>query len=90
MITTLEMISMKELTMKYMTARLMHEMSKKKEEKHRSDDVAMVLHQDKWDNLSWYKDVKTYYYFGKPGHIVHFCYQIKNWWEENAKQHQRS
>ena len=50
---------MNELTMKYMTACLKHDMSKKKEKKHQSDDVAMVLHQDKWDNLSWYEDVKT-------------------------------
>ena len=38
---------MKELTMKYVTTRLMHEMSKRKEREPQSEDVAMVSHQSK-------------------------------------------
>ena len=42
-ITALEMMLMKELTMKYMTARLMHKMLKRKEKEPKGKDVAMVL-----------------------------------------------
>ena len=44
----------------------------------------MVLHQGKPDNQSWRKDIKTCYYHGKPGHIVHFCYKAKNNRQDNT------
>lgn len=52
MIMTLETMLMKELTMAYVTVRLMHEMSKKKEKEPEDNNAAMVLHQGQSGNLS--------------------------------------
>lgn len=43
LITVMEMMSMKGLTMDYVNVRLMHEMSKPKEKKTQGEDVPMVL-----------------------------------------------
>ena len=50
LITALEMLPMKELAMEYVMPRLIHEMSKHKEEEPQSKDVAMVSHQSKASN----------------------------------------
>ena len=41
-ITALETRPMKELTLEFVTARLMHEVAKRKEKEPQGDDVAMV------------------------------------------------
>ena len=43
LITAMETMPMKELTMDYVTAHLMHEMSKCKEKEPQGEDAAMVL-----------------------------------------------
>ena len=43
LITTKETIPMKKLTMDYMTVRLMHKMSKRKEKEPQGHNAAMVL-----------------------------------------------
>lgn len=58
LITTLEMMPMKKLTMKYMTACLMHEMFKRKENEPQDIDVAFVLCQGKWDIPSSRRHIK--------------------------------
>lgn len=78
LITTLETMLMKELTMEYVTTRFLYKMLKMKEKKSQSSDVALVLHQDQMSNLSWQGEAKTCYYYGKPGHIARFCYKTKN------------
>ena len=50
LITVFETMPMEELTMKYMTACLMHEMSKRKEKEPQEKDVAMMSRQSKADN----------------------------------------
>ena len=57
---------------------LMHVMLKRKEKKPQSKDVAMVLRQNKRDNLFPRQGVKLCLYCGKPYYIVLFCYKTKN------------
>ena len=84
LITALETMPMKELTMEYVTARLMHEMSKRKEKEPQGEDVAMVARQSKAGDPRLRQGVKTCFYCGKPGHIARFCYKAKNKEKESA------
>jgi len=88
LITALETMPMKELTMEYVTARLMHEVSKRKEKEPQGDDAAMMLRQGKAGNSfprQGGQGARTCFYCGKPGHIARFCYKAKNKERENAK-----
>jgi hypothetical protein len=78
LITPLETLPMKDLTMEFVTARLMHEVSKKKEKEPQGDDAAMVSMQGRGGTTSTRKDTKRCYYCGKPGHIARFCSKAKN------------
>ncbi len=88
LITALETMPMKELTMEYVTARLMHEVSKRKEKEPQGDDAAMMLRQGKAGNSfprQGGQGGRTCFYCGKPGHIARFCFKAKNKERENAK-----
>ncbi|OAE30473.1 hypothetical protein AXG93_942s1160 [Marchantia polymorpha subsp. ruderalis] len=85
LITALETKSREELTMDYVTTRLMHEVSKLKEKDPQSEDAAMMLRQGKMDTSSSRQSGRTCFYCGKPGHIVRFCYKAKNKEREHAK-----
>ena len=85
LITAMETMPMKELTMDYVTMRLMHEMSKRKEKEPQGEDVAMVLRQNKGDNSFPRQGAKSCFYCGKPGHIARFCYKAKNKEQEQTK-----
>jgi hypothetical protein len=78
LITALETLPMQDLTMEFVTARLMHEVSKWREKEPQGDDAAMVSMQGKGGTTSTHKDTKTCYYCGKPGHIARFCFKAKN------------
>ncbi len=67
---------MQDLTMEFVTARLTHEVSKRREKEPQGDDVAMVLTQGRGGTTSTCKDTKTCYYCGKPGHIAQFCFKV--------------
>src|ERR1700724_2727756 len=69
----LETMPMKELTTEYVTARLMHEMSKRKEKEPQGEEVALVSRQSKGGDPRLRQGVKTCFYCGKPGHIARFC-----------------
>jgi transposase InsO family protein len=86
LITALETRPINELTMDFVTARLMHEMSKRKEKEKepQGDDSAMFSRQGKGANQVIRKDTKTCYYCGKQGHIARFCFKAKNKDKENA------
>ena len=86
LITALETMPMKELTLEAVTARLMHESTKRKEKAPHGDDAAMVLRQGKGGNTSYTKDSRTCYYCGKPGHIARFCFKAKNKERESANK----
>ena len=81
LITALETLPMKDLTMEYVTSRLMHEVSKRKEKEPQGDDAALVSNQGKGGKSG---NAKTCYYCGKPGHIARYCYKAKNKDKENA------
>jgi hypothetical protein len=78
LITALETLPMQDLTMEFVTAQLMHEVSKRKEKEPQGDDEVMVLTQGRGVTTSTRKDTKTCYYCGKPGHIARFCFKVKN------------
>lgn len=50
LIIALEKISIKKLTMKYVTTRLMHDISKHKEKKLQDKDTVMMLRQSRADD----------------------------------------
>lgn len=50
LIVALESIDMKELTMNYITSKLVHKVTKKKEKELQSDNLALFLRQDKDGN----------------------------------------
>lgn len=78
LITALETMSIKELTIEYMMKRLMYERSKKKKKKKpKGDDITMVFYQGMWGNPSSCKKIKTCYYCGKLAHVTCFCYNVK-------------
>ena len=78
---------MQDLTMEYVTARLMHEVSKRNEKEPQGDDAAMVSMQGFRGTTSTRKETKTCYYCGKPSHIARFCFKAKsNKDKENANQ----
>jgi transposase InsO family protein len=84
---TLETLPMQALTMEFVTARLMHEVSKRRENEPQGGDAAMVSTQGRGGTTSTRKDTKTCYYCGKPGHIARFYFKAKNNKEkENANK----
>jgi hypothetical protein len=78
LITALETLPMQALTMEFVTARLMHEVSKRREKEPQGEDAAMVSTQGRGGTTSTRKDTKTCYYCGKPSHITRFCFKAKN------------
>jgi hypothetical protein len=59
LITALETLPMQDLTMEFVTARLMHEVSKRREKEPQGEDAAMVSMQGKGGTTSTHKDTKT-------------------------------
>ncbi len=64
--------------MEFVTTRLMHEVSKRREKEPQGDNVTMVSTQERGGTAYTRKDTKTCYYCGKPGHIARFCFKAKN------------
>ena len=76
-ITALETRPFKELTMEFVTARLVHEESKKKEKEPHGNDSAMVSRQGKGITSNSKNEPRLYFICGKSGHIAcHF-------WQKN-------
>jgi hypothetical protein len=59
LITALETLPMQDLTMEFVTARLMHEVSKRREKELQGDDAAMVSMQGRAGTTSTCKDTNT-------------------------------
>ena len=72
LITVMKTMSMNELTMNYITTRLMHEMSKRKEKWPQWKDVAMMLWQIKDGNSFLHQGAKSCFYYGKSDYIALF------------------
>ena len=74
LITMLEMRPMNELTLDFITARLMHEVSKRKEKEPQGDDAAMLSGQPRaFDNNERRANTSRCYNCGKLGHIARNC-----------------
>ena len=67
-----------------MTARLMHEMSKRKKKEPQGDATTMVARQSKPGYHILQQDMRTCFYCGKAGHIARFCYKAKNKEKDSA------
>jgi hypothetical protein len=78
LITAMKTMPMKDLTMNYVTTRLIYEMLKRMKKKPQGEDAAMMLRQTKGGNSFPRQSAKSYFYCGKLGHIARFCYKAKN------------
>lgn len=86
LITALETLRFEDLTMEFVTARMMHEVSKRKEKEVHGDDAALVLRQNNGGSSFSRGEPKVCYNCGKPGHIARHCYKAKKWERDNANQ----
>ena len=71
--------------MNYVIACLMHEMLKHKDKEPQGEDAALVLRQSKGDKSFLCQGAKLYFCCGRPGHIAHFFYKIKNKEQKQTK-----
>src|ERR1700737_2951057 len=74
LITALETRPFSELTLDFITARLMHEVSKRKEKEPQRDDAAMLSRQARtFDNNERRGDAPRCYNCGKLDHLIRNC-----------------
>ena len=73
LITALETRPMKELTLEFVSARLMHEVTKRKEKEPQGDEAAMVTRQDKGGSTNTRHEPRVCFNCGKQGHIARNC-----------------
>lgn len=85
LITTLETMLIKELTMDYVTTRLIHEVLKSKKIEIQGEDATMMLQQSNGNNSFPHQGAMTCFYCNKPSHIAWFCYKTNNKKYKNAK-----
>ena len=70
LITALETRLMKELTLEFFNARLMHEMTKRKEKEPQGDEAAMVTRQAKGGTTNTRHEPRICFKCGKQGHTA--------------------
>ena len=86
LITTLETRDMKELTLEFVTARLMHEVSKRKDNEPHDEDAALVTHQGKVGNSNPGREARVCFKCGKVGHLARNCWSGQRNDRENANK----
>ena len=84
LIAALETRPLTELTIEYVTSRLMHEVTKKKEKEVKGEDSALFVHQAKKGAPSKSFPPRTCFHCGKVGHIAKNCFQRKKNEKESA------
>ena len=70
LITSLETRPMKELTLEFVIARLMHEVIKRKEKEPQGDEAAMVTRQAKGGSTDTRHEPRVCFKCGKQGHLL--------------------
>jgi hypothetical protein len=78
LVTSLESMSTKDVDLQFIVARLLHEVSKRKESEH-TENVALL-------NKTHKANEKLYFYCKKPGHFVRNCLKKKSDEKEKANQ----
>lgn len=86
LITALETRPIKELTMEFVSACLMHEMTKRKEGEAQGEGLALVSRYGKGGNTKAFKETRTCFKCSKSSDIARHCktYQTKD--KESAHQ----
>ena len=86
LIIALETLRLKDLTMEFVTARMMHEVTKRKEKGSHGDDAALVSKQHKGGSSSSRGETRLCYNCGKPSHLARNCSKPKKSERDNANQ----
>ena len=73
LITALETRDMKELDMDFITARLVHEVSKRKENETQDGGAALLSRYGQGGSSQQRKETRTCFNCGKPGHLARNC-----------------
>ena len=68
--TFLELMSMMELMMEYVTTCLMYDPLKRKKKKFQGEDAAMVSRQNNADDLPSWQGVRMCFYCSKLGYVT--------------------
>ena len=83
LIVAMETRPIQELTLDYVTSRLLHELSRRKENESRGDNVVFYVKQSKGGS-SGSTSERVCFYCGKKGHIAKYCFKKKNNEKESA------
>ena len=86
LIPALETRPIKELTMEFVTACLMHEVNKRKENESQGEGSALVSRYGKGGNTKAFKETRTCFKCGKSGHIAKHCKSSQAKGKESAHQ----
>ena len=85
LIVALEARPMKELTIDFVSSRLIHEASRRKENENHKEDAALLMRHHKGATSNDDKKVdKVCFYCKKPGHFARNCYKKKSDEREKA------
>ena len=83
LIVAMESSPIQELTLDYVTSRLLHELSRRKENESRGDGAAFYAKQAKGAS-NGSNNKRACYYCGKKDHIAKYCFKKKNNEKESA------
>jgi transposase InsO family protein len=86
LIIALETLRLEDLTMAFVTARMMHEVTKRKEKENHGDDAALFSKQNKGGSSSTRAESRSCFNCGKVGHLARNCSKPKKWERDNANQ----